>query len=448
MRIRLNFEHPLTFESCWYHIASRPSPASFETSPFTSKHDDESISELAERIARDFELPGQVELHLNGYALFSRSPAVELLRENDLVCQLFEAPLANTSEGSLSKPKLTQTQRRNLRKRKKHLLQLLNSSQEENKDMDKVESDDENVRRLKHNETKEAKSYEENTINIPLHSGTKNKRKGYLKEMSGKRSQHIRFDSDQIEDVVHEDSTLDNVQANKSSPKSLPPARAFVTEVDVEEEGYHHYRQQRRASLPTSTNPSVRNRISSPETPRNSPARQGWRQKSDEDVQSKTQTIASALANEPSCNVEHIIANDRDISSGQHNYEAMAKLLGRPVVGQVIAYKILEMTADYTPIVATVQAYNPSSDTVTLRLDPSTVAASPWSNEAREYDEAGEPILRKFELGDAYLVDAVETSAQEVVEMDWSNLMDYVSKESNESNTFKALSVEPSFNLF
>ncbi|KAJ3278588.1 hypothetical protein HK104_002200 [Borealophlyctis nickersoniae] len=80
----------------------------------------------------------------------------------------------------------------------------------------------------------------------------------------------------------------------------------------------------------------------------------------------------------------------------EKNYEAMPALVGPPLNGTTIAYKVLELSETYSPEIspykeATVLAYSPTTNMLTLQLAAAHAPRTPLSEE-------GELVLRKFDL--------------------------------------------------
>ncbi|KAI8906506.1 hypothetical protein DFJ77DRAFT_476912 [Powellomyces hirtus] len=106
------------------------------------------------------------------------------------------------------------------------------------------------------------------------------------------------------------------------------------------------------------------------------------------------------------------------------DYNSMPKLIGMPVVGQLVAYKVLEMSQSYCPEIsdfqeASIIAYDMSRSRVTMkRTQPLAVTHNEEGEE--------EPELRKFELppDEEWLSDYLAYLAQEAITYDMADILD------------------------
>ncbi|KNC98821.1 uncharacterized protein SPPG_05798 [Spizellomyces punctatus DAOM BR117] len=108
------------------------------------------------------------------------------------------------------------------------------------------------------------------------------------------------------------------------------------------------------------------------------------------------------------------------------NYAAMPALIGSPVSGQTIAYKILEMSDTYCPVISDfkeglVLSVDPRRSLVTLKLKNSFRPAT-TSNE--EDEEVAEGMLGKFDLppDDWYILEGAQH--QEIITLELASLID------------------------
>ncbi|KAG0206862.1 hypothetical protein BGX28_001797 [Mortierella sp. GBA30] len=112
--------------------------------------------------------------------------------------------------------------------------------------------------------------------------------------------------------------------------------------------------------------------------------------------------------------------DELDFDAPPRDYEALHKLDGYPEVGDVIAYKTLEMSPDYTPVIsdfkeARVLKFSEADMTAEVQL------ARKFRMPV-EVDDAGQPVLGKFEIYDE---EEIERARRGIVILDVLSLADY-----------------------
>ncbi|KAK3829414.1 MAG: hypothetical protein J3Q66DRAFT_325224 [Benniella sp.] len=101
------------------------------------------------------------------------------------------------------------------------------------------------------------------------------------------------------------------------------------------------------------------------------------------------------------------------------NYEELAKLDGHPRVGDVVAYKLLEIGSSYMPMIsdfkeATVISFSEADLEAQVLLNPRF-------RKVIEMDLEGRPILGKFDIYDE---DTIERTQQGIAIVSWKDLVD------------------------
>ncbi|ORX96737.1 hypothetical protein K493DRAFT_314373 [Basidiobolus meristosporus CBS 931.73] len=288
---------------------------------------------------------------------------------------------------------MTLTQSRNARKRKKRQMRSL----------------ERNMMKQDPNRASETAPLDEppEFYANPSASLVKNKKKGFLKEMLNTSRQHFRFEqpvevemeagagaeSGDIAQYVDSGVTA-TPQNDSSQPVVLSPPRVYHSTVEL---GFNGNQSSRK------------NRKKTPRTP----------------LQREPSSQESPLKKEPSSQetppcASPVVAVLPD--NGPRNYSIMEPLLS-PRAGDLIAYKILEMTASYTPEIsdykeATVLSFDHSSNSITLKLTPDALQVNQG-----EWDGIS---ARKFELqpesDDEYIVEGQQ--ALEEVTLDFGLLID------------------------
>jgi hypothetical protein len=104
------------------------------------------------------------------------------------------------------------------------------------------------------------------------------------------------------------------------------------------------------------------------------------------------------------------------------NYSKLPNLVGIPRQGMKIAFKTLEMSKDYQPVIsdykiAEVLLINPASDMITLQLE-----SKKTSQNAEIDPETGDPIRGKFDLPDDDEYMAVDSNT-DMITVSFSSLM-------------------------
>ncbi|RUS21915.1 hypothetical protein BC937DRAFT_91053 [Endogone sp. FLAS-F59071] len=299
----------------------------------------------------------------------------------------------------------------------------------------------------------------------------RNKKKGFLKDMVGRERFHIRFDGEGESMEVMEQGEQgeqgeqrkqgdqgegeQEEQADRNLPPLAPalaPARAIITSVELECPTANG-RQRRRGS----------NRGRFTQQERQYPVQRGPRvvvaegydpkgvwdgsveHSADFDVMMAEYEEKRAPRNGVQVNrgKERVTGGQRgelkrakmqEMQATRKDYNKMENFVGAPMAGDVIAYKVLEMSALYTPEIsdfkeATLQSFDPNTNTATLRL---LHASAPAIGAELELDpDTGLPQRRRFELDDETLRDEfliVDVAGTEgvgdVVVVNWTDLID------------------------
>ncbi|KAK9767402.1 hypothetical protein K7432_002848 [Basidiobolus ranarum] len=311
----------------------------------------------------------------------------------------------------------TPTQARNARKRKKRQLEKLERRLSNRDQAENV--DDSNSTTLSTN--KEPEFYEN-----PSASLVKNKRKGFLKDMLNLPREHVRFD-EPTNSIAAQNIDSNLTQSTPTSqpphpsmtsvsaePKPLPSPKIYHSTVELGFDPKQPNRKNRKKQ--NKTNMENHGVISPPNDQAfqyNAPSAQD------------TQPIPPASV--PAPVHLHQISADQPIMTatpddGPRNYNLYEPLLN-PKTGDLIAYKVLEMTASYTPEIsdykeATVISFDYSTNTITLKLSPNALKVNQG-----DWDGIS---TRKFELqpesDDEYVVEG--QLPLEEINMDFSLLIE------------------------
>ncbi|RKO94780.1 hypothetical protein BDK51DRAFT_34253 [Blyttiomyces helicus] len=238
---------------------------------------------------------------------------------------------------------------------------------------------------------------EDTAMPVPTSLG-KNKRK-QMHALINKPRLHFRFDGEAGGDKAGEGGEEGEI----SGSEPIPPPRVIHTAIHLND-GFHPSPASRPHGRPHN------------EPISHSPSKGGGDEDSeDTDIAKGSRGRVPLPAEEKPSAVE--IPPKKD-------YEAMPEIKGQPRVGTVIAYRILEMSADYCPIIsdhkeATILSYVPLTRQITLRLAP-----PPDLPSHSRTDEEDDTPLRKFELppDDEIVIDGGEF--QEVVTLDFEGMVD------------------------
>ncbi|KAJ3015984.1 hypothetical protein HKX48_004283 [Thoreauomyces humboldtii] len=188
-----------------------------------------------------------------------------------------------------------------------------------------------------------------------------------------------------------EDATVSNIPEGKSA---LPPARGFITTVHLQDP-------------------------SNPKTPQSSGKKNNQRNGTRNEYTQQTPTPSATKIGTATPDASH------------YDYDSAPLLVGRPVVGSTIAYKTLELSKAYQPIIsefkaARVVSFNAQRRFITLAPEPvATPRALPVDRDDGE-DEEGE-VRGKFAINsDDELTSDLQADvhAEGPVQLDIDGLMD------------------------
>ncbi|RKP06187.1 hypothetical protein THASP1DRAFT_31994 [Thamnocephalis sphaerospora] len=263
-----------------------------------------------------------------------------------------------------------------------------------------------------------------------LAASNKNKSKAFAKKMSGAVRTHVHFDQTLNDEASpSQNSNLNEEHAVQASGDILQsPPRLVVTAVEFHgvrpSASWHQYRTE---PIPMSPTPEAKpdgDEIRSPQKRRGKAKKQ---RNTDADAQPEITVANQATAAKDVATADMSAGKSTDKVEvanvmRKRDYASYESLTSLPQEGQVIAFKMLEMSADYSPEIsdykeATVLAYNPVMDQVTLRL-----AACPAPV---QLDPDEEVCPRRFEMqldDDEYVIEGQHP--QEVIRVERNSLFD------------------------
>ncbi|KAI9020528.1 hypothetical protein DFJ74DRAFT_707573 [Hyaloraphidium curvatum] len=197
---------------------------------------------------------------------------------------------------------------------------------------------------------------------VPLSLG-KAKKKQVL-ELLKKKPLHRRFDDDEEE---HADAGLDHGNGAAHHHAAHPPQDDFMGRLKITEVYLYD------DFGPKWTRGGGR---------RKSGGRGGRQRNSDTYYYDYDAAAAEEVDGEAEVEYEKDEAGPAKAPPVERDYAALPALVGVPGIGQMIAYRTLEMSPNYQPVIsaykeAVVKAYDPSSAQITLQVQPYSVAERP-----------------------------------------------------------------------
>ncbi|KAI9591915.1 hypothetical protein BDF19DRAFT_453480 [Syncephalis fuscata] len=284
----------------------------------------------------------------------------------------------------------TATKRRNMRrllaKRRKFEATLAEQGQEMNgKGLEVNKEKDEDLEQAKVQQTV-VESVKQHSLPV------KNKPKHFTKKMNGAVRTHMRFDAPKLETAS---MSMDDETDLNTVRDTATPSKLIVTAVQF------HGSQQCQDWWEYRTEPILENNFAPNTTLQSS------------------QTKQAVL---PDTAVKATVQ--------KQDYSTMPALHALPVVGQLLAFKQLEMSETYTPEIsdykeATVLAYDPTTDKVTLKLSADSIPTpAPPKDKEDEEDEEERP-RRRFEMelnDDEYIMEGQQIES--VITIDRNTMLE------------------------
>ncbi|KAG0237450.1 hypothetical protein BGW41_008392 [Actinomortierella wolfii] len=452
MRVRLAFEPPLPPYKCWHKIG---------------KHA-HTIRDLQHDIFEAFQLHTyckSLRLDLDGFYLVPSSPIEDLLRENDIVRKRIEAGSRDSSDSDNSNESSDATSESSSDSSDSESsssdAESSSSSSSSSSDSDSSSSEtsssesdsssesssdeSESVKQTRKVERASqkpstgapvtSKAATANGKHAPPFQGStstrkRNARRRLLKEklrevrtLADQRGQNPSnqetkpLASPNVKKVTQRESSANKVNAHatttsttgtKEEPKTPQHSgsNVFITTSELSDRGA---RQTNQASKSRGKHNQKHhdNAIARPAKPHlaNAPVDQ------DEQLSKNTITESSVNSSTQETKAKPI--------TKPVDYDTLQPLEGAPVVGSRIAYKILEMSSSYTPVMsefreAKVLAYDGVTNMAEVELMPEF-------RPVFEYDDDGHPILGKFDIYDPSDFERLEAG---LVQLDMGSLAD------------------------